>query len=189
MKGPLLFYTFFNILFKECNGFYLPRQNRYSSLRSPRLSPSSLSMVLDEFLLLKLDSIKRTFDALTERLADPDLASDRKQMLTVSRERASIERTVESYNLWKDLEKERLSCVEMEQSSESDVEMREMLREEVREIERKQKGLEEDITLMLLPKDPNDDRNVMVRRHIAPCTLFLMLWLDIKYKLLFWNCR
>jgi len=123
---------------------------------------AGMKMVLDDFLVQKLDSIKRTFDALTERLADPDVGNDRKLMLTTSRERASIENTVESYGLWTSLEQERLGLVDMEQSGDADADLKEMCRIEQREIAEKQAKLEEDITLMLLPRDPNDDRNVML---------------------------
>lgn len=122
---------------------------------------SRLSMGLDDFLLQKLDSIQRTFAALTERLADPDLAQDRRQMLTVSRERAAIEPTVEAFIQWKVLEEERSKLALMEEA-ESDVEMREIIREEMKSIVAEQEALAQQITLMLLPKDPNDDRNVML---------------------------
>lgn len=122
----------------------------------------SLSMVLDSFLVQKLDSIRRTFDALTERLADPDVGNDRKQMLTLSRERASIEKTVDSYATWTSLEQERLGLVEMEQSGDADADLKEMCRAEQKDIVARQAELEKDITVMLLPRDPNDDRNVML---------------------------
>jgi len=67
--------------------------------------------MMDEFVSLKLESIKRTFSALTERLADPDLANDRKEMLVISRERASMEPTVLAYDRWKLLEEERLGTI------------------------------------------------------------------------------
>jgi peptide chain release factor 1 len=121
-----------------------------------------LSMAMDQFITEKLNSIKRTYDALTERLSDPDLSSDRKQLLTISRERSSIEPTVQSYNSWAALENERLSLVELDQDSGSDPEIRDMARGEIRDIVSKQKVLEDSITLMLLPKDPNDDRNVLL---------------------------
>lgn len=121
-----------------------------------------LSMTMDQFITEKLNSIKRTYDALTERLSDPDLSSDRKQLLIISRERSSIEPTVQSYNSWAALENERLSLVELDQDSGSDPEIRDMARGEIRDIVSKQKVLEDSITLMLLPKDPNDDRNVLL---------------------------
>ena len=64
-------------------------------------------MALDSFVISKLESIKRTFAALTERLSDPDVSNDRKQMLTLSRERASLEDTVETFLTWQSLEEER----------------------------------------------------------------------------------
>jgi peptide chain release factor 1 len=131
------------------------------NVRAPNRSFSAL-WALDEFLLQKLESIKRTFDALTERLADPDVGNDRKQMLSISRERASIEPTVESFDMWLALEKERLGLVEMEQSGDADADLKEMCRVEQRDVAVKQEELEKQITFMLLPRDPNDDRNVML---------------------------
>ena len=131
------------------------------NMRAPNRSFSVL-WALDEFLLQKLESIKRTFDALTERLADPDVGNDRKQMLSISRERASIEPTVESFDMWMALEKERLGLVEMEQSGDADADLKEMCRVEQRDVAVKQEELEKQITFMLLPRDPNDDRNVML---------------------------
>jgi protein subunit release factor A len=90
---------------------------------------SSSLNAIDEFVLQKLESIRRTFSALTERLADPDLANDRKEMLVVSRERSAMEPTVVAYDLWKSLEIERLGLVEMEQDASSDADIKEMARE------------------------------------------------------------
>jgi len=133
-----------------------------SSLGSRRSRGSSLTMALDEYLLQKLESIKRTFDAVTERLADPDVANDRKQMLLLSRERAGMEKTVDAYASWLGLEEERKGLVEMEQASDADQDLKEMCRTEQKDIEVRQTDLEKSITLMLLPRDPNDDRNVML---------------------------
>ena len=130
--------------------------------REGRLSSSQLNMALDTFLTQKLDSIKRSFDALTERLDDPDVGNDRKLMLQLSRERSSIEETVTAYDEWTSLEKERLGLKEMEIASDTDADLKEMVRAEQTEIEAKQDALESSITLMLLPRDPNDDRNVML---------------------------
>ena len=85
-------------------------------------------MVLDEFVVEKLKGMSKSFDALTERLADPDLVSNRKEMLRVSRERAGMEPTILAYDAWRSLEEERLGCVEMELESGDDQEMKEMAR-------------------------------------------------------------
>lgn len=120
-------------------------------------------MALDEYVAQKLENIKRTFDALTERLSDPDVANDPKQVFSISKERSSIEETVQSYDEWKDLEKERLSLLEMEKTtSNEDIDLKDMIKNEIRDIILKQNEKEQKITLLLLPKDPNDDRNVML---------------------------
>jgi hypothetical protein len=98
---------------------------------TPRRGPRhSFSLyVIDEFVLQKLDSIRRTFNALTERLADPDLANDRKEMLRVSRERSAMEPTVTAYDSWRKLENERMELVELEQDPSSDSDIKEMVRQ------------------------------------------------------------
>ena len=78
-------------------GFY-SFSTRLNVARSKLFEPR---MALDDFFMKRLDSIKRTFEALTERLADPDVANDRKQMLVLSRERAAVEKTVLAYDEWK----------------------------------------------------------------------------------------
>jgi peptide chain release factor 1 len=118
-------------------------------------------MAMDGIFMVKLENIKRAYDAMTERLADPDIANDRKQMLALSRERAANEQTVEAFEAWKTLENERLSLTQMDQETD-DPELKALTREELSGILTKQEDLEKEITLLLLPKDPNDDRNVML---------------------------
>lgn len=127
-----------------------------------RRSECSIKMVMDPFMIKKLDGIKRTFDGLTERLADPDMANDRKAMLTASRERSAMEPTVEAYIEYTEWDKERLDLVEMDQDPDVDGEMKEMCRMELKELEEKMDTREEEIKVLLLPRDPNDDRNVML---------------------------
>lgn len=121
-----------------------------------------VAMSLDSYVAEKLNNIVRNFDALTERLADPDVANDRKQLLSLSRERSSLEDTVTSYASWKALETERLELYKMEQSPSSEVDLKELARDELRSIAIKQDALEKSIMVLLLPRDPNDDRNVML---------------------------
>ena len=80
----------------------------------------------------------------------------------MSRERASIEKTVESYIEWLNLDKERISLIEMERDDDTDNELKDIVRQEQKQITITQEILEKEITLLLLPRDPNDDRNVML---------------------------
>ena len=106
--------------------------------------PTNLQ-AMDPFMLKKLEGIKRTFDGLTERLADPDMANDRKAMLACSRERAGMEPTVEAYIEWSEWNKEKEDLVELDQDDDTDAEMREMCRAELKELEEKLESKEEDI--------------------------------------------
>lgn len=135
------------------DGFFMTVQNR---------ARGCVAMSLDSYVAEKLNNIVRNFDALTERLADPDVANDRKQLLSLSRERSSLEDTVTSYASWQELEAERLELVKIEQSPSSEIDLKELAREELRGIALKQDALEKDIMVLLLPRDPNDDRNVML---------------------------
>lgn len=126
---------------------------------------------MDSFIVDKLDSIKSTYEALNERLGDVNIMQDRQHILLLSRRRASIQPTVEAYEQWCEYERERLSLVEMDQetglvdskdSASDEQDLRDMIRSELRDIAVKQTKLEKDITLLLLPQDPNDDRNVML---------------------------
>ncbi|RYH14444.1 peptide chain release factor 1 [archaeon] len=119
-------------------------------------------MVMDDFVLAKLNSIKRTYNALNERLADPDVVNDRKELLSLSRERASIEGTVNNYDQWQQLEEEKRSLLEIDQSGDEDIGMKELIRSEMKEISCKQDELEKNIMVLLIPRDPNDDRNIML---------------------------
>lgn len=126
-------------------------------------------MALDEFIIEKLNSMARNFDALTERLADPDISANRQQMLALTRERAAVEPLVSEFMQWKSLETERLQLLTMEDSAKDDMEMMIMVRDERNEILAKQADLEKKLMVLLLPTDPNDAKNVMleIRAGIA----------------------
>jgi hypothetical protein len=126
---------------------------------SPRVA--KLPMVIDAFMLSKLEKIKQSFDALTERLSEPDVMNDSNEFISISKERAKIEDTITPYEEWKRLEKEKVSLSEMEKSND-DPELKEMIRGELKSILERQDELERDILVQLLPKDPLDDRNIMI---------------------------
>jgi peptide chain release factor 1 len=167
MKG---YATILLILFiiGECmtsKAFYLyqPRIVR----RPYGIKARETKMLMDDFVLRKLDSIRRTFDIITERLADPDVGNDRKLLLSLSRERASLEKTVEAYKDWRKLQEERQSLEDMEISGQVEADMKDVVKDELRMLTTKQAEIEDAITIMLLPQDPNDDRNVMLEIRAA----------------------
>eukprot|EP00568_Trieres_chinensis_P005158 CAMPEP_0183300394 /NCGR_PEP_ID=MMETSP0160_2-20130417/6836_1 /TAXON_ID=2839 ORGANISM="Odontella Sinensis, Strain Grunow 1884" /NCGR_SAMPLE_ID=MMETSP0160_2 /ASSEMBLY_ACC=CAM_ASM_000250 /LENGTH=425 /DNA_ID=CAMNT_0025462803 /DNA_START=40 /DNA_END=1317 /DNA_ORIENTATION=+ len=125
-------------------------------------SSSALSMALDEQMEARLDGIRRSYQALTERLADPDVIADSNLLRQVMSDRAKSEEVVETYNEYCGLKEELAGAKELFQDAGDDVDMKEMAREEMKEIEPKLDDLEGRIKILLLPKDPNDDRNIML---------------------------
>ena len=106
----------------------------------------------------KLTPFINRYNELSKLLSSPDIASDIKRMTDLSREQSSLSDIVEKAKEYKALLADIASTREML----SDSEMFEMAKEELKELEPKKPLLEEDIKLLLLPKDPNDDRNIIV---------------------------
>ena len=117
---------------------------------------------LDEAMMGRLDNIKRSYNALTERLGDPDVLEDSKLLQKVMSDRASSEEVVMAYDEYTGLLEELEGATELFQEAGDDAEMREMARAEMKEIEPQLEPIEDKIKVLLLPKDPNDDRNVML---------------------------
>ncbi|KAJ1640448.1 hypothetical protein T492DRAFT_898385 [Pavlovales sp. CCMP2436] len=115
----------------------------------------------DSFLISSLTVMKNTFLELTEQLSDPAVANDPTRLLTASKERARLEKRVISFDAYT-AAKTQLADAKAMMQEESDAEMREMAREEMRESEANQERLYEELQVLLLPHDPNDEKNVMV---------------------------
>eukprot|EP00565_Helicotheca_tamesis_P008003 CAMPEP_0185728210 /NCGR_PEP_ID=MMETSP1171-20130828/3636_1 /TAXON_ID=374046 /ORGANISM="Helicotheca tamensis, Strain CCMP826" /LENGTH=409 /DNA_ID=CAMNT_0028396889 /DNA_START=145 /DNA_END=1374 /DNA_ORIENTATION=+ len=125
-------------------------------------SCTKLHMVIDSDMESRLEGIKRSFQALTERLADPDVIADSNLLRQVMSDRSKSEEVVNTYEEYCRLKEELEGATELFQEAGDDAEMREMARMEMKEIEPQMEDLEQKITILLLPKDPNDDRNVMI---------------------------
>ncbi|WP_294148974.1 peptide chain release factor 1 [uncultured Clostridium sp.] len=109
----------------------------------------------------RLDDLLIRFEELMEELNSPDVALDQKRFRKLMKEQADLTPIVEAYKEYKkanqDVE-DSLALLE----EESDEEMREMAKEELAEAKKRIEELEQEMKILLLPKDPNDDKNVMV---------------------------
>ena len=122
----------------------------------------NLPMALDSAMESRLDGIRRSYQALTERLGDPDVIGDSKLLQKVMSDRAQSEEVVLVYEDYCRLKEELEGATELFQDAGDDAEIREMARAEIKEIEPQLDELEEKMKILLLPKDPNDDRNIML---------------------------
>lgn len=139
------------------------QQQQHQQKWQPRSSSSSsLCMALDDAMHSRLDGIRRSYQALTERLGDPDVLGDSKLLQKVMSDRAQSEEVVQVYDEHCQLSEELEGAKELFQEAGDDPDMKEMAREEMKQIEPQLEELEEKIKILMLPKDPNDGRNVML---------------------------
>jgi peptide chain release factor 1 len=108
----------------------------------------------------KLDEVEKRYEELERLLADPRVLSNPREMQKFARERAEISKLVEAYRLYKKVD------AEIQESRtlllESDEEMRELAKSELQALKERQNALEQEIRVLLLPKDPRDERNVFL---------------------------
>lgn len=114
------------------------------------------------YLIDKLNSVEQTFQELTKRLADPDIAKDPDEFQRIAKSRSSLEETVIAYGQWKDTLTELTGAKEIYKESSSDLEMKEIAAVEVEALQSQLNQLEQRLKILLLPRDPNDDKNIML---------------------------
>ncbi len=115
----------------------------------------------ESYLLDKLKSVEQTFQELTHRLADPDIATNPDELQKIAKARSSLESTVSTYNQWQQATAELAEAKEILKETD-DLEMKEMASLEIAELEKQIKKLENQLKILLLPRDPNDDKNIML---------------------------
>lgn len=112
-------------------------------------------------MFAKLEEVVRRFDELNEMLGSPEILSDPKKMMECNKALADITPLVEKYKEYKTLS-EDLQFIKENIRNEKDHDMREMMNEEQKELEEKLPEYEKELKILLLPKDENDDKNVIV---------------------------
>jgi peptide chain release factor 1 len=112
-------------------------------------------------LIEKLQPIADRYDKLSELLCDPGIASDPDRLRTLSKEQSDLQETYEAYMEYKQVSEQLAAAKEM-QNEQLDAEMKELVKMEIDELQTSQEALEERIHFLLIPKDPNDDKNVIV---------------------------
>ncbi|RHW40207.1 peptide chain release factor 1 [Neobacillus notoginsengisoli] len=109
----------------------------------------------------RLQAVEDRYEKLNELLSDPAVISDTKKLRDYSKEQSDIQETVQVYREYKEV-KEQLHDAKAMLDDKLDAEMREMVKEEVSELSDKMEELEERLKILLVPKDPNDDKNVII---------------------------
>ncbi len=116
----------------------------------------------ESYLIEKLKSVEQTFQELTRRLGDPDVASDPTEFQHLAKLRSSLEETVDTFEQWKIKQDELKGAKQVIKEAGKDPELREMATLEVGALEDILLELERRLKVLLLPRDPNDDKNIML---------------------------
>jgi len=108
----------------------------------------------------KLDQIEARYEDLGRQLGDPALLADQKKFQAIAKQHRDLEPTVDKFREYRKLRDSIAEARTM--ASDSDPDLRAMAEEELAELEPKLPIVEEDLKVLLLPKDPNDDKNIII---------------------------
>jgi peptide chain release factor 1 len=114
--------------------------------------------MLDELLAGKLSAVENRFEELTAKLSDPVVLAQTQVMQKLAKEHSDLRELVETFRTHRDVSRRMAEARELQK----DPEMRELARAEEDQLSAEQGRLEERLTFLLLPKDPNDDKNILL---------------------------
>ncbi|MEE9449973.1 MAG: peptide chain release factor 1 [Ignavibacteriaceae bacterium] len=112
-------------------------------------------------LVEKLEKIKERYELVNQQLSDPAVVSNRKKMITLGKERSELDEIVQVYQNYKSVLDNLNGNKEIIDANE-DAELVEMAKMELEDLNKQKENLEEEIKILLLPKDPNDDKSVIM---------------------------
>ena len=114
----------------------------------------------------QLDIVEERYEQLNDMLSDPDVVNDSDKLRKYSKEQADLQKTVEVYRSYKS-KKEELEDIEEMLKETSDKEEVDMLKEESASLKAELPEMEEELKILLIPKDPNDEKDVIVEIRAA----------------------
>jgi len=113
-------------------------------------------------LVDKLQVIEDKFMDLEQRISDPEVIARQDEWRKLTRQHAQLSETVETFRTYKKVLAGIDEAMEVIEDKSMDEEFREMAQEELKELKPQKEELEEKLQILLLPKDPNDDKNIII---------------------------
>ena len=110
----------------------------------------------------KLLKMEENYEAISERLTNPETIADTKLYAQLMKEYKNLSPIIEKFRELKKAKDELSQAEEMIEASSDDPEMREMAQEEFTSLKEKNATLTDELKILLLPKDPDDDKNVII---------------------------
>ena len=108
-----------------------------------------------------LEDLLKHYEELMAELGSPEVANDQDRFRKLMKEQSDLLPLVNAYKEYKQAKEDEESALEI-LADENDEEMREMAKEELADARKRQSQLEEELKILLLPKDPNDDKNIVL---------------------------
>ncbi|MDC5706742.1 peptide chain release factor 1 [Vibrio europaeus] len=108
-------------------------------------------------ILTKLETLVERYEEVQHLLGDPDVIGDQDKFRALSKEYSQLEEVTKCFQAYQQAQEDLVAAEEM--AKEDDEEMREMAQEEIKEAKETIERLNDELQILLLPKDPNDDRN------------------------------
>ncbi|HUO36157.1 MAG TPA: peptide chain release factor 1 [Candidatus Acidoferrum sp.] len=109
----------------------------------------------------KLDQLEARYDEMTSQLSSAEILADTSRYQKLAKTHAEMADVVAKYREWKQIEKSLKEAKQLAAETD-DAEMRQMAHEETRTLEPQREKIEQDLKFLMLPKDPNDEKNVIV---------------------------
>lgn len=114
----------------------------------------------------RLQALVDRYDELNELISDPEIIADTRRFMSLSKEEADLRETVEAYRKYQKITSQINEDNEMLHEKLDD-DMNSMVKDELKDLETQKEKLEDQIRILLLPKDPNDDKNIVMEIHGA----------------------
>jgi len=109
----------------------------------------------------KLEQINKRYDEIVAQMSTPEIATDHVQMTKLAQEKSSLDDLISLYQDYKATVKS-LEDTKVMQNDKLDADMQAMVKDEMHQLEEKQARLQEELKMALLPKDPNDEKNIIM---------------------------
>ena len=110
----------------------------------------------------KLQAIEDRYDRLTTLISDPVVQADQQEYRTHTKALSEIQPIIEHFRLYKEVTEEAVQAKELAEEAKDDTELRELAQQELIELEDRRETLLQQIKILLIPKDPNDEKNVVL---------------------------
>ncbi len=115
----------------------------------------------------KLQAVVDRYDELNELISDPEVIADSQKFTKLSKEEGELRETVATFNQYKKISKQLSDDEAMLEGKIDDDDLESMVKDEISDYKDQKEKLEEKLKVLLLPKDPNDDKNIIMEIHGA----------------------